>query len=123
MPYSDIDDFLEVFPQAQGQDLRAEDALNDAADLVQRYAPAPAPLPSPDSYSSRAARAERRVAAYLFETGGYLSSKSGISEIGGSKGFRESSAVLSIVEAVMGSYYTSPSGNTGYIGTLPIERG
>ena len=124
MAYSDIDDFLEGFPSAQGNEIRANDALEDAAALVQRYAPAPVPLPTPDDYSEKAARAERRVAAYLFETGGYLSSKSAISPVGGSKGFRGLKDVLDIVEVAMAPYYVGEPGaigaanNTAYISSF-----
>jgi hypothetical protein len=88
-----------------------------AADLVQRLAPAPDPLPDPDTYSPRAARAERLLLNYLTQTkGGTLSAKGGIPGAAGSKTFASEPAVRAIVKGVMGDYYTGG----GFFGTLTV---
>jgi predicted amidohydrolase YtcJ len=75
------------------------DLLADAADLVQRWAPAPDPEPA--DYAAKAARAERRLYRYLKETGN--SSASGVEGLTDTyKDMRESRA---IVREVMGGYY------------------
>ena len=105
-PFSSLAEFTAAHAPASGtlNEAKATDALADAADMVARWAPM-GDEPGAD-YPERAARAERRVAAYLFESGGFLSSKSGISAIGGSSGFKNTDMLREVVRGIMADYYT-----------------
>ena len=102
MPYSTLAQFESYHPAAQGQG-RASDILALAADLVAKWAPAPDPVPA--DYPPKAGRAERFVAAYLFDTGGYISndSLSGVSSTGYQA---DAKMVKSLIAQAMGDYYT-----------------
>lgn len=94
-----------------------DDYLIMAADIVQELAPAPALLPVPDTYSPKAARAERLIRNFLVQTsGGAVTSKSlaGL----GSKTLSSLPAIKSIVAGVMGSYSKS-----GKVIVRSIQRG
>lgn len=94
-----------------------DDYLIIAADIVQQLAPVPVPLPVPDTYSPRAARAERLIRNFLVQTsGGAVTSKS-LSGLG-SKGLASMSAVKSIVAGAMGPYSKS-----GKVIVRSIQRG
>lgn len=95
----------------------ADDYLAIAADIVRDLAPVPSPLPIPDTYSPRAARAERLIRNFLVQTsGGALTSKS-LSGLG-SKGLASLPAIKSIVAGVMGAYSKS-----GKVIVRSIQRG
>lgn len=102
-----------------------DDYLAIASDMVRDLAPPPDPLPVPDTYSPRAARAERLLLRYLSSTdGGVFKSKS----ISGAVAFsyNDDTQVRKIVAASMGDYFKgsdSGSSSTGYISTFPIGRG
>jgi len=100
MPYFDIDTLNDA-------EATLEDYLAIASDMVQKYAPTPDPLPDPDTYSPRAARAERLVLNYLSQTQGFIE---GASLTGtGSVSFSENGMknVKAIVRETMGSYYAA----------------
>lgn len=90
---------------------------NNAARLVQRYAPVPDPEPA--DYAEMAAHAELEVGRYLFNSmGGSVSS---LSSEAGSLSLTNLSAVMGIVAGTMGDYYTGPttgSGNIAKVGWL-----
>ena len=102
MPYSTLAEFTTYHPAAQGQG-RASDILALAADMVAKWAPAPAPVPA--DYPPKAGRAERFVAAYLFDTGGYIQgdSLSGVSST--SYMIQGEGTVKRIIAQAMGDYY------------------
>lgn len=116
MPRSSLADFQSAHPPATNTQ-KAQDALDAAADRVKEWAPPPDP--EPDDYDGRAQRAERMVAAYLYDTGGYVS--------GGSRGIdvlRQSTSydakgegLKAMVKGAMGPYYTGST--IGYIGAFP----
>ncbi len=86
--------------------------LEVAAAAVQELAPAPDPLPAPDTYSTRAARAERLLLGWLRTT------KGGIPGATGSKTFSSLPVVQNLVRSAMGPYYMgTAAANTGYVET------
>lgn len=118
MPYATDDDVREFYAGEDAGDLAVETVMGVAADLVQKYAPAPSPLPSPDDYSPRAKRAELLVGRWLWRTEGYVSGKS-LSGVG-SRSFDVSGTVVSrIVSEAMGDY---AGADKAYIGRFPTRR-
>ncbi len=89
--------------------------LGVAADIVQELAPAPSPLPSPDTYTPRAARAERLLLNWLASTrGGTLSAKGGIPGATGNKTFSSLPVVQDLVASAMGPHYQGPGSGDAF---------
>lgn len=88
--------------------------MNNAARLVQRFAPAPDPVTA--DYEERAVDAELEIGRYLSNSlGGSLSSL-GSSE--GTLSFTNLTAVMSIVSGVMGEFYTGGTASVAKVGWL-----
>lgn len=99
-----------------------DDARLIAVDVVAELAPAPIPLPVPDTYSPRAARAERTVAGYILATDSGAVKSSSLSGVA-SETYAGFEAVQGIVARIMGSYYkeavSAESSNTAFVGYTP----
>lgn len=98
--YSTVPEFQAVHKAAAGNGALAADCLGLAADWVQSYAPEPSEIT--EDYSTRAARAERAVAAHILNTYGGVSSKA-IGDL--RKSFTDGEAIRSLVKQSMGPYY------------------
>lgn len=126
-PYSTVAEAQAYHPAAGGADqaAKASDVLSDAADFVARLAPPPAE-PPPADYQAKAARCERRVFAYLWDTGGGYITGSSISGAV-SDSFAGIAGVREIVESVMGEYaggkqvVAGSSYTLGVVSTFPPE--
>lgn len=88
--------------------------MNNAARIVQRFAPAPDPATT--DYAERAADAELEVGRYLTNSlGGSVSS---LSSEGQSLSLTNLNAVMGIVSAAMGDYYTGGTAGVAIVGWL-----
>lgn len=97
---------------------KAQDALDAAADLVQEWAPPPDPEPT--DYDGKAQRSERALAAWIYDTLGFLSGESRSLDV-----LRRSSSydakaegLQMMVKGIMGKYYVG-SRPVGVVGPAP----
>ncbi len=99
MEFSTFEEFVAVHPAAAAQEAKALDALDLAGDLVQRFAPVPEG--DDPEYASRAARAERFVASYIFNTWGGVSSQS-VGDL--RRSFSNDTVLRDLIRDTMGAY-------------------
>lgn len=91
-----------------------------AADLVQLYAPTPDPPPTPDTYSPKAARAERLLLNWLTQTSGGVVSGESLSGVGSTSYSGEAKKVArQIVRDTMGDYYRGGAYTTTVASSFP----
>ena len=86
---------------------------------------APAPDPVTPDYARKAARAELRIAKYLWTTDGFRTSSSkGIGELSKGEGYARFDEVKGIVSATLGKYATANKPKQPYaIRSRMVRRG
>lgn len=97
---------------------KAQDALDAAADLVVAWAPPPEP--EPVDYDGKAQRAERMLAAFLYDTTGYISGESkGLDVLRKSSSYdAKAEGLRMMVKGIMGKYYVGLR-PVGVVGPAP----
>jgi hypothetical protein len=118
MGYASTQEAIAYHSDAANSDpFKVEMILKDAADELQRYAPAPVGT-VPDDYKQRAKRCELRIFQWMYRTDGGLITADRVADISENYGPDAEYQVRKVVSAVMGKYYRGPR----RLRTLPLQR-